>query len=259
MEKLNTFFDSKSNKYAESVTLRNEVIETCNVDFLDKIKAVEYLNEDMILTVDQIANYYETSRDSISTIIKRNRDEFENDGMVVLTGQELKDFKKSLEGSFELSKVNKSLILLTKRSLLRVGMIMTSNAMAMRIRNYLLNLEETATKEQKSWAIQREVGIIERKRMASAINKYLPESKNKKFAYPNYTNMIYKILFTKTAKEMLDEKGLSTNDALRDTFTTEQLKLVEESETIVTALVALGFTYNQIKEQLERKYIKMIQ
>ena len=112
MEKLNTSFDSKSNKYAESVTLRNEVIETCNVDFLDKIKAVEYLNEDMILTVDQIANYYETSRDSISTIIKRNRDEFENDGMVVLTGQELKDFKKSLEGSFELSKVNKSLILL---------------------------------------------------------------------------------------------------------------------------------------------------
>ena len=116
MEKLNTSFDSKSNKYAESVTLRNEVVETCNVDFLDKIKAVEYLNEDMILTVDQVANYYETSRDSISTIIKRNRDEFENDGMVVLTGQELKDFKKSLEGSFELSKVNKSLILLKHKT-----------------------------------------------------------------------------------------------------------------------------------------------
>ena len=97
MEKLNTSFDSKSNKYAESVTLRNEVVETCNVDFLDKIKAVEYLNEDMILTVDQVANYYETSRDSISTIIKRNRDEFENDGMVVLTGQELKDFKRTIE------------------------------------------------------------------------------------------------------------------------------------------------------------------
>ena len=56
MEKLNTSFDSKSNKYAESVTLRNEVIETCNVDFLDKIKAVEYLNEDMILRVAHSAN-----------------------------------------------------------------------------------------------------------------------------------------------------------------------------------------------------------
>ena len=259
MTKINTNFDSRSNKYAESVTLRNETIETCNVDFLDKIKAVEYLNDKMILTVDQVANYYETSRDSVSTIIKRNRDEFENDGMTVLTGQELKEFKKSLEGSFELSKVNKSLILLTKRSLLRVGMIMTNNAMAIRIRNYLLNLEETATIEQKSWAIQREVGIIERKRMTTAISKYLPESKNKKFAYPNYTNMIYKILFNKTAKEMREEKGLTTNDALRDTFSIDQLKLVEESETIVTALVALGFSYTQIKEQLETKYIKMIE
>lgn len=259
MTKINTNFDSRSNKYAESVTLRNETIETCNVDFLDKIKAVEYLNDKMILTVDQVANYYETSRDSVSTIIKRNRDEFENDGMTVLTGQELKEFKKSLEGSFELSKVNKSLILLTKRSLLRVGMIMTNNAMAIRIRNYLLNLEETATIEQKSWAIQREVGIIERKRMTTAISKYLPESKNKKFAYPNYTNMIYKILFNKTAKEMREEKGLATNDALRDTFSIDQLKLVEESETIVTALVALGFSYTQIKEQLENKYIKMIE
>jgi hypothetical protein len=259
MTKVNTNIDSRSNKYAESVTLRNEVVESCNVDFLDKIKAVEYLNDDMILTVDQVAHYYETSRDSVSTIIKRNRDEFEDDGMTVLTGQQLKDFKKSLEGSIELSKVNKSLILLTKRSLLRVGMIMTNNAMAIRIRNYLLNLEETATVEQKSWAIQREVGIIERKRMATAISKYLPESKNKKFAYPNYTNMIYKILFNKSAKEMRETSGLTTNDALRDTFTTEQLKLVEESETIVTALVALGFNYNQIKEQLERKYIKMIE
>lgn len=259
MTKINTNFDSRSNKYAESVTLRNETIETCNVDFLDKIKAVEYLNDKMILTVDQVANYYETSRDSVSTIIKRNRDEFENDGMTVLTGQELKEFKKSLEGSFELSKVNKSLILLTKRSLLRVGMIMTNNAMAIRIRNYLLNLEETATIEQKSWAIQREVGIIERKRMTTAISKYLPESKNKKFAYPNYTNMIYKILFNKTAKEMREEKGLTTNDALRDTFSIDQLKLVEESETIVTALVALGFSYTQIKEQLENRYIKMIE
>lgn len=258
MTKVNTSVDSKSNKYAESVTLRNEVMENCNIDFLDKIKAVKYLNEDMILTIDQIANYYETSRDSVATIIKRNRDEFESDGMIILTGQNLKDFKKNLESSSELSKVNKSLILLTKRSLLRTGMIMTNNPMAVKIRNYLLNLEETATVNQKSWAIQREVGIIERKRMASAISKYIPDSKNKKFTYPNYTNMIYKILFNKTAKAMREEKGLSTNDALRDTFTTEQLKIIEEAETIVTALIALGFEYSCIKEHLERKYVKTL-
>ena len=248
----------KSNKYTESTTLRNEIIETCNIDFLDKIKAVQYLNEDMILTIEQVANYYETSRESVSTIIKRNREEFESDGMVILTGDNLREFKKSLNGSIELNKVNKSLTLLTKRSLLRVGMIMTNNAMAMRIRNYLLNLEEKATADQKSWAIQREVGIIERNRMTSAIQKYIPDTPHKKFAYPNYTNMIYKVLFGKSAKEMRQEREVKCNDALRDSFVGDELKLVEEAETIVTALVSLGLEYSQIKEQLERKYIKMI-
>lgn len=264
MDKTNIIIDNKSNKYTESVTLRNEVIETCNIDFLDKIKAVQYLNDDMVLSVEQVANYYEASKKSVETIISRNREEFEADGMVVLKGKELKDFKEkyisdapSNEGALNYNRIN-ALTLLTKRSLLRVGMIMTNNAMAMRIRNYLLNLEERATIDQKSWAIQREVGIIERKRMASAISKYIPESTHKKFAYPNYTNMIYKILFNRAAKDMREEKGLKTNDALRETFTKEQLQLVEEAETIVTALVTLGFEYGQIKEQLERKYVKMI-
>lgn len=252
MKKLNS--TNKGNKYIESVTIRNETIENCSVDFLDKLKAIPYLTSDMVLTIDQVANYYEASRDAVATIIKRNRDEFELDGMTTLSGQMLKDFKSSLEGSNELSKVNKSLILLTKRSLLRVGMIMTNNAMAMRIRNYLLTLESKTTDEQKQWAIQREVGIIERKRMTTAIQKYLPDNNNKKFAYANYTNMIYKILFGKTAKEMREDLQLPNNDKLRDSLSSEQLKKVEEAETIVTALVALGFEYTQIKTQLSSKY-----
>lgn len=252
-------YDSRSNKYTESVTVRNETIENCDIDFLDKIKAVQYLTEDMILSIDQVAFYYETNRTTISSIIQRHRNEFESDGMVTLTGQELKDFKKSLENADAYSKINKSLVLLTKRSLLRVGMLLTNNPMAERIRNYLLNIEEQTETDRKAWAIQREVGIIERKRMTTALAKFLPNDAHKRFAYPNYTNMIYKCLFNRTAKDMREEKGLETNDALRDTFTAEQLALVEEAETIVTALVSLGFTYFQIKEQLEHKYIKAIE
>ena len=157
--------NNKEMAFTESQSLRNEAIENTNVDFLEKIKAIKYLNENMVMSIDQIANYYETSKESVSTIIKRNRDEFESDGMEVLTGENLKVFKESLIGSNELNKTNRSLTLLTKRSLLRVGLIMTNNAIASKIRNYLLNLEESATEEQKKWSIQREVGIIERKRL----------------------------------------------------------------------------------------------
>jgi predicted DNA-binding protein YlxM (UPF0122 family) len=231
--------NAKEIALTESKTLRNEAVASANVDFLDKIKAVQYLTEDMILSVEQIANYYEVSKNSVNTIIQRNRDEFEEDGMKILVGDELKDFKSiinahSNESALIGSKVN-SFTILTKRSLLRVGLIMTNCAMATRIRNYLLNLEEIATEEQKAWAIQREAGKIERKRMCTAISKYLPDSPHKKFQYPTYTNMLYRILFGKDAKLLRIERNKKDNDLLRDSFTGEELKLVEEGETIITA------------------------
>ena len=198
----------------------------------------------------------------MKTIIKRNREEFEDDGMVVLTGQELNDFKeKILQGSNEPDKISsktRSLTILTKRSLLRIGMLMTSNMLATKIRNYLLNIEENTEIDRKSWAIQREVGIIERKRMTSAISRYIPESKHKRFAYPNYTNMIYKIIFGCDAKILRQERNVKTNDALRDSFTESELKKVEEVETIVTGLISMDFTYKQIEEMLKQRFIKKI-
>lgn len=249
--------------YTESKTLRNEAVENSSADFLDKIKAVQYLTDDMVMSVDQVASYYDTSNKTISTIISRNRDEFESDSMVVLKGQALKDFKdklgiSSIENTPMSLEFTSALTILTKRSLLRVGLIMTNNAMATKIRNYLLNLEEVSTKEQKSWALQREVGKYERKRLTSAISKYLPDSKNKHFAFPTYTNLLYRILFNKDAKALKFERDLKDNDALRDSLTESELALIEEGETIITALMALGFTYEQIKEHLQNKYTKQI-
>lgn len=246
--------------YTESKTLRNETLNNVSYDFLDKIKVVPYLTDDMVLTVQQIANYYECSMDTVKTLIKRNRDEFEEDGMTVLKGQELKKFKEEIGvGSNEPSlSYASSLTLLTKRSLLRIGMLMTSNLLATKIRNYLLNIEEQTEIDRKSWAIQREVGIIERKRMTSAISRYIPESKHKKFAYPNYTNMIYKVIFGCDAKTLRMDRNVKTNDALRDSFTELELKKVEEVETIVTGLISMDFTYKQIEQMIKDRFMKKI-
>lgn len=255
MEKVTTTV--KEQALTESKSLRDEAINNGgNFDFLDKLKAIEFLTKDMILSIEQISNYYEVSKKTVETVISRNRDEFEEDGMKVLIGDELREFKNlvnapSNEGASINSRLN-SLTILSKRSLLRVGLIMTNNAMAFKIRNYLLNLEEVATKEQRNWALQREVGKVDRKRMTSAICDYLQPSN--KFVYSNYTDCIYKILFGKKAKELRVERNVKTNDALRDSFSKEELKLVQESETIVTALVTLSFSYDYIKEQLQNKY-----
>jgi hypothetical protein len=253
--------NKKEQIYTESVTARNEAIDNCDIDFLDKLKSIQYLTEEMVLTIDQIANYYEATTEAIRTIIKRNRDEFEEDGMIILKGDELKDFKDSLcleQDEPSINMKTSQITLLTKRSLLRIGLIMTNNLMATKIRNYLLNLTEVATEEQKKWAIQREVGKIERKRMTSAIAKYVPNTKHKQFAYPTYTNLLYGAIFGCDAKSLREKRNVKTNDALRDSFTEQELALVEEGETIITAFISVGFTYKQIEEHLKNKYIKQI-
>jgi hypothetical protein len=90
--------------------------------------------------------------------------------------------------------------------------------------------------------------------MTSAISKYVPNSKHKKFAYPNYTNMLYKSIFGCDAKTLREQRNVKDNDALRDSFTEVELKLVEEAETIITGLISVEFTYKQIEEHLNKKY-----
>ena len=95
--------------------------------------------------------------------------------------------------------------------------------------------------------------------MTSAISKYIPESRHKKFAYPNYTNMIYKILFGCDAKTLRSAKNVKTNDALRDSFSESELRKIEEVETIVTGLISMDFTYKQIEQMLKDRFIKKLE
>jgi hypothetical protein len=255
MKKIETV-NKEEQVLVESKTFRDKYVE--KFDVLDKIKVIPYLTDDLVVSISQVAEFYEVTTKAISTVIDRNRSELEDDGVVVLKGEELRKFKKNLtllRNEVELiDKRTPSLTLLTKRAMLRIGMLLTTSDVAKKVRSYLLNLDEIATKEQKEWAIQREVGKVDRKRMCTAIVNYLPESKNKIFAFPNYTNMIYRILFGKTAKELRQEKGIATNELLRDSFSKEELKMVDEFETIVTALLSLGFNYDYIQTQLKKKH-----
>lgn len=250
-----------TDKYVESKSIRNTTLDSVDYDFLDKIKVIPYLTNDMVLTIDQIASYYEVTIDAVRAIVKRNREEFESDGMTVLKGAELQRFKEEITMGQDVPLFNhvNSLTLLTKRSLLRVGMILTNSGIATQVRNYLLNNEERSDIEKKSWSIQREVGKIERARMTSAISRYVPESPHKRFAYPNYTNMVYRTIFNKDAKTMKVERGAKDDDSLRDKLSASELEKVEEVETIITGLVSMEFTYKQIQQMINDRYINKLE
>jgi len=247
--------------FTESKSLREDYID--KYDILDKIKIIPYLTNDLVVSIEQVSKYFEVSKKSVETVVERHKGELEEDGIMILKGEELKKFKQEVsllhnEGDIINKKVP-SLTILTKRAMLRIGMLLTTSDVAVKVRNYLLNLEENSTQEQKLWAIQREAGKIDRKRMTTAISSYIPDSPHKHFAYPTYTNLVYKILFGKDAKMIRVERGLTKDsEATRNKFTEKELKIVDECETIVTALVTLGFNYTYIKEQLEKRYIKRL-
>lgn len=114
-------------------------------------------------------------------------------------------------------------------------------------------LAKVFLKKKVEWDLSREVGKIDRKRLTKSIQDYVPNAQNG--IYAKYTNMVYDILFGMTATQIRQIRSIDKkSDLTRDYLTEEELKLVDEAETIVTALVALGFKYDYIKYQLEKKY-----
>ena len=62
--------------------------------------------------------------------------------------------------------------------------------------------------ERQQWQIERDKGVVIRHILTDTIKMKITESQNKRFAYPNYTNLIYRNLFGKTAKELESDYGV---------------------------------------------------
>ena len=101
--------------------------------------------------------------------------------------------------------------------------------------------------ERKQWEIERAKGILVRRILTDTIKNVLPESPHKNFAYPNYTNLFYKVLFGKTAKELKTELNVKDNESVREHLTKDELAEVENLERLTAGLINLGWGYEQIK------------
>ena len=101
--------------------------------------------------------------------------------------------------------------------------------------------------ERKQWEIERAKGILVRHILTDTIKNVLPESPHKNFAYPNYTNLFYKVLFGKTAKELKTELNVKADESVREHLTKDELAEVENLERLTAGLINLGWSYEQIK------------
>lgn len=93
-----------------------------------------------------------------------------------------------------------------------------------------------------------------REALTNAI-KNLPDSPHKSMKYKHYTDLVYKIVFNKNAKQLREQFGISKKDNLRDYFSADEIKKVEYIENQISVLVDFGNDYKTIKAILEKKYL----
>lgn len=111
--------------------------------------------------------------------------------------------------------------------------------------------------ERQQWQIERDKGVVIRHILTDTIKLKVAESPNKRFAYPNYTKLIYKTLFGKSMLELKEQYGVKGKETIRDYLTSEELRQVESMEMLVSSLINCGWGYEQIKEFVQKETLKL--
>lgn len=151
--------------------LREQYID--RVDVLEKVKSLIMLPDVELMTVSQVADFYEVEIDTVKKVYQRNRAEINEDGVINLSPKFLKGqvvpLRKcnQLNGKCEvefndgtkLILPNRGLKGFPKRAVLRIGMLLRDSKVAKEVRTQLLNTFEEAPAEAKTVNINEEIDI----------------------------------------------------------------------------------------------------
>ncbi|MEV0994586.1 hypothetical protein [Nonomuraea sp. NPDC050202] len=148
----------------ESPSLRAQYAD--RVEVLDKVKAVSLLPDGIHADIPTVARYYEVSTSTIDSVIRRNREELTDNGLRVLKGDEYREFATV---NTKIANSNaRSITVFTRRTILNVGQLLADSPIAKAVRTYLLDVEEIASPEQRSEAVERAVISREQIKMLKA-------------------------------------------------------------------------------------------
>lgn len=105
---------------------------------------------------------------------------------------------------------------------------------------------------------EREKGIAVRQALTKALQQSNENERMHGHAYSTYTDVIYKVVFGKSAKQLREEYGITKKDMLRDYFSREELERIQSVEMIVSGLVKCGWGYDEIKGFITNDSRKLI-
>lgn len=121
------------------------------------------------------------------------------------------------------------------------------NSEGKKIRRYFIEAE----KRYRETKITRARAKAERKLFTDIIRELIPESPNKKWAYKQFTDLVYKHVTGYNAKQLREMYDKPRDFNARDLLTAQQLKEVLKYESIIQGLLQLGQDYQGVKAILD--------
>lgn len=117
------------------------------------------MSNDLHVTREMVANYFEVEVETIHKLVQRNRDELEANGLTVLRGQELVD----MMSTSSIDPRTPALTVFTRRTVLVTAMLLRDSPVARRVRTYLLDVEAASRELDDDEIVFRALKIQSRK------------------------------------------------------------------------------------------------
>lgn len=158
----------KETQFIDDRHLRDKNVS--RFDVLEKVKDLLLISGTDYAVLSQVADYYEVGLEAIASLVKDNREELLEDGLINATGVETKEilgkFSKDFanqRGYFTCDGIkfnHRNNLLFTRRSILRVGMMLRDSVIAKEVRTQLLNIEEKTSDDVKIQDITEEQSLM---------------------------------------------------------------------------------------------------
>ena len=167
---------TKEQKEQENIISDRSMRDKCvgHYEVLERVKKLLLLPGTEMMSIEQVADYYEVSDRWIKELYGYNREEIDSDGTELLSrnfynGSEVKptsveNKQTSVTYTFENGQIvtinNRGLKAFSRRAVLRIGMLLQQSEIAREVRNQLLNIEEKTSTEIKTEDIEEEQKLM---------------------------------------------------------------------------------------------------
>ncbi len=167
---------TKKQKKVDNIISDRNIRDKCvgHYEVLERVKELFLLPDTDLMSINQVAEYYEVSPQWIKDLYTQNKNEIDSDGTKMIKrnhydGSLLKTTsvekkQTSVTYIFDNGQVvtinNRGLKAFSRRAVLRIGMLLQQSDVARRVRDALLDIEEKASPEVKIEDIEEEQSLM---------------------------------------------------------------------------------------------------